>query len=648
MASELKRIQMNGLQGTCRHIMLKSFIRPSKTLEQLETEKSDLLLQLQHAEQIIKDLQKTKASVQEQELAQLSLRRSEARLEIELSDAKLLQSISSHLIHEDHVDTLYTKIVEAAQIITQSDFASMQIYYPSSETETEFKGRLRLIATCGLSQEAKDFWEWVTVDSGATCAVALKTGKRFLTSDVLNCEYIVGKPDHPMFEKAGVLSAQTTPLFSRTGKLLGMISTHWKNHHIPSDRDLNLLDILARQGADLLERRASDEAVQRSKVALTNADRRKDEFLATLAHELRNPLSPIKNAVQLLQASPTGDNAQELLAMMDRQVSHLVRLIDDLLDVSRISQGKIDLRRQKITLQNAVFEAIETSSSTIENGAHTLSLDLPEAPIWLDADLTRIGQIVSNLLNNAAKYTPSGGQITVSAKTENGNAILAVSDNGVGIPADMLSTVFDLFTQVDRSLDRAQGGLGIGLALVKQLIQMHGGSINAKSAGINQGSTFTITLPLSTDSESAYTPLLEEPQTVQPSAGALRVLVVDDNAPAAQTIGWLLELEGHEPILAHNAAEALIAARENKPDAILLDIGLPDMNGYDLCRELRKDPQFKNTLIIAQTGWGQQRDRDLAQQAGFDHHLVKPLNTEQLTGLLAAEATIKYASQPNG
>lgn len=618
--------------------MLKSFARPSKSIMNLEAENLALRLQLQRAEQTINNLQIKKADAQEQERAETSLRRSEARLEIELSDAKLLQSISSHLIHEKHIDTLYAKIVDAAQTIMQSDCASMQVYYPDSETT----GRLRLLATTGFDQEGKDFWEWVDINSGSTCGVALKTGKRFLSSDLNNCEFVVGTPDQAMFAKAGVLSAQTTPLYSRSGNLLGMISTHWKEHHIPSERDLNLLDILARQGADLLERKTSEDVLQKTKSALTDADRRKDEFLATLAHELRNPLSPIRNAVHLLRTTPNGENAQELLAMMDRQVSHLVRLIDDLLDVSRISQGKIDLRRSRITLQSAVFEAVEISSSLIETGEHILTLDMPEDPIWLYADLTRISQIVGNLLNNAAKYTPQGGHITLKAGIENGRALLSVSDNGVGIPTEMLANVFDLFTQVGRNLDRAQGGLGIGLALVKQLLEMHDGHIEAKSLGVNQGSTFTVNLPLA-DQEVVSPAIIPEPSNdTQSTAKALSVLVVDDNFPAAQTIGWLLELDGHIPTLAHDGADALSIARKMHPDVILLDIGLPDMNGYDVCRELRKDPQFKDTLIIAQTGWGQDRDRQLAQEAGFSHHLVKPLNTDQLAGLLSAEAMRKY------
>ncbi len=333
--------------------------------------------------------------------------------------------------------------------------------------------------------------------------------------------------------------------------------------------------------------------------------------------------------------------------MMDRQLTHLVRLIDDLLDVSRVIQGKIDLRKERITLQSAVTAALEASRPLIEENHHTLQLDIPETPLWLDADLTRVAQIVSNLLNNAAKYTPEGGHVTVSAHSEGSHAVLSVSDTGLGIPADMLPRVFDLFTQVDRNLERSQGGLGIGLALVKQLLEMHGAEIEAKSDGMGQGSMFTVRFPLAEAIEEMVGNDAEPENAEAKTAGALRVLVVDDNVPSAKTIGWMLEMLGYEPSLAHDGDEALATARTFHPNAILLDIGLPGMNRYDLCRALRQNPRFKDTLMIAaQTGWGQERDRQLAQEAGFDHHLVKPINFEKLSDLLAGAISSEISSKP--
>lgn len=601
---------------------------------QLENEIRELQRKLRKAEETIRLLQNGAASHLQVEEC---LRQSEKQLEMELVDTKLLQSISSHLIYEENVDTLYAKIVDAALTIMQSDFASMQMYYPERGTA----GELRLLASSGLSQEGKDFWAWVGIDAGTTCAVAMRTGKRFISSDLQHCECVVGTPDHAAFIQAGVGAAQSTPLYSRSGKLLGMISTHWKRNHTPSDRDLNLLDILARQAADLIERKAAQDA-------LTDADRRKDEFLATLAHELRNPLSPIRNALHIMRTAPTGEKAEELVAMMDRQVTHLVRLIDDLLDVSRLGQGKIDLRRERITLQRAVEDAIEASRPLIESGKHSLTVNLPDEPFWINADLTRMAQIISNLLNNAAKYTRQGGHINATVRKEDAYAVLSITDNGVGIPADMLPKVFELFTQVDRNLDRSQGGLGIGLALVKQLLEMHDGKIEAASLGIDKGSTFTVRLPLAAATEVDMNDKnsISEAACSATSEASLRVLVVDDNAPSAQTIGWMIELDGHQYKLAHNGAEALAIAEAFSPDAILLDIGLPGMNGYDVCRKLREDPRFKDTLLVAQTGWGQERDRQLAKEAGFDHHLVKPVSLEHLSKLLA-NVTSPTASHSN-
>ena len=367
--------------------------------------------------------------------------------------------------------------------------------------------------------------------------------------------------------------------------------------------------------------------------ALKEADSRKDEFLATLAHELRNPLAPIRNGLQILRMSPSTEISNEVRDMMDRQLTHLVRLIDDLLDVSRVSQGKIDLRKEHISLQSALQAALEASQPLIDAGKHTLTLNVPKDLLWMDADLTRIAQVVSNLLNNAAKYTPDGGKITLLVRQEGEEVSIAVSDNGLGIPADMLPKVFELFTQVDRNLERSQGGLGIGLALVKRLVEMHGGSIEAQSVGRNLGSTFTLRLPLTT-AQGGLGAANNSTGETQASNKILRVLVVDDNIASAKTTAWMLELIGHQSTLAHNGNEALEVAKKLQPDVILLDIGLPGMNGYDVCRALRQDPNFKNTVMIAQTGWGQKRDRQQALDAGFDHHLVKPVKFEEVFKLL--------------
>jgi signal transduction histidine kinase len=366
--------------------------------------------------------------------------------------------------------------------------------------------------------------------------------------------------------------------------------------------------------------------------ALKEADIRKDEFLATLAHELRNPLAPIRNGLQILRMAPEGPRAEDVRGMMDRQLTHLVRLIDDLLDVSRVSRGRIDLRKRRMSLQEAMHSALETSRPLIEANEHSLHLDIPEAPLWVDGDLTRLAQVVSNLLNNAAKYTPAGGDIRLALRKENGHADIEVADNGLGIDAEMLPRVFDLFTQADRHLDRSQGGLGIGLALVSKLVEMHGGTRTAQSDGPGKGSIFTVSLPLVDEQGEA----LGQPlQKAQKAAAPMKVLIVDDNVDSAQTSLWMLDLMGHKATVAHEGVTALEMAHEIKPDVVLLDIGMPGMDGYEVCRQLRQMPEMKNKTVIAQTGWGQESDRQKAFAAGFDHHITKPVSLDLLTQLLA-------------
>lgn len=407
--------------------------------------------------------------------------------------------------------------------------------------------------------------------------------------------------------------------------------------------------LLACQRDELQERSQENARLlqesEKAGQALKDADRRKDEFLATLAHELRNPLAPIRNGLEILRGAPQEVIAEDVRNMMERQLVHLVRLIDDLLDVSRVSQGKIDLRHERITLQEAVQAALEASRPLIDAGGHRLDVVVPEKALWIDGDLTRVAQVINNLLNNAAKYTPDGGVIRIVITQEGRQARISVIDNGLGIPADMLPKVFDLFTQVDRNLERAQGGLGIGLALVRRLVQMHGGTITAESAGLGKGSTFTVRLPLSQASAPApdVRPETAEDSHAHAASVTLQVLVVDDNIDSAKTTGWMLEAIGHDYRLSHDGLDALQSARQMKPDAIVLDIGLPGMNGYDVCRALRQDPDFKDTMIIAQTGWGQERDRQEAIAAGFDHHLIKPVNLKDLASLLEEAAQRKAA-----
>ncbi|EKM99498.1 MULTISPECIES: response regulator [unclassified Acidocella] len=385
---------------------------------------------------------------------------------------------------------------------------------------------------------------------------------------------------------------------------------------------------LYRQRQQLAEQR---DTLRQQAEALRDADRRKDDFLATLAHELRNPLAPLRHGLDLLRRNPGRDQAADIHAMMDRQLTQLVRLIDDLLDVSRISQGKIELRLAPVPLSDVLRLALETSQPLIAAAGHNLTVLQPQTPLWLQADLSRLAQIIGNLLNNAAKYTPAGGHITLDAHQEGEAAVISVIDDGMGIPAEMLESVFQLFTQIDAHRHQAQGGLGIGLALAQQLAALQGGQISVESAGPGQGSRFTIRMQL-IEAPPLAAPA---PAASAPASGPRRILVVDDTVEVAQTVGWMLDEMGHDYELLHDGHGALDAARRYRPDIILLDIGLPGLNGYEVCRLLRQEAALRGIQIVAQTGWGQERDKERAAEAGFDHHLVKPVSFEALEALIA-------------
>jgi PAS domain S-box-containing protein len=373
-------------------------------------------------------------------------------------------------------------------------------------------------------------------------------------------------------------------------------------------------------------------AQKKAEQALQEADRRKDEFLAMLAHELRNPLAPIRNAVQILRAK--GPPMLELhwaRDVIDRQVDQMTRLVDDLLDVSRITRGKILLRKERVELAAVVSSAVEASRPLIEKWGHELTVTLPPGPVHLEADPTRLAQVLLNLLNNAAKYTEQGGRIWLTIEPEGDEVCVRVKDTGIGIPPEMLPRVFEMFTQVERSLERSQGGLGLGLTLVRSLVEMHGGTVKAHSGGPGKGSEFVVRLPVARG---------PEPEGVAGDGGKVlspprrRILVVDDNRDAANSLAILLRILGHEVHTAHDGLEAVGAATVFQPDVVLLDIGLPKLNGYEAARRVRQE-RGTGVTLIALTGWGQEEDRRLSKEAGFDHHMTKPVELPALQRLLA-------------
>jgi PAS domain S-box-containing protein len=490
---------------------------------------------------------------------------------------------------------------DAAGLITYYNRRAAEIWGREpklNDPEDRYCGSFKLFSADGSPIRHDQCW----------MALALQTEKEYNGREIL-----IERPDGHRLTAL----AHANPIRAETGALLGAVNV--------------LVDISERK-------RAED--------ALWQADRAKDEFLATLAHELRNPLAPIRNAIQILRLrEQSTEESQWALGVIDRQMEQMTRLIDDLLDVSRISRNALALRRERIDLREVIRLATETSRPQIEAGGHELILERSPEPIYLDADCTRLAQVLSNLLNNAAKYTERGGLIRLAAERQGNDVVVRVCDNGIGIPVEMLPRVFDLFTQVDRSMERTQGGLGIGLTLVRRLVEMHGGSIHAYSEGANTGSEFTIRLPVvcAPPEEPSVSPPHAGPEAAV-RASSLRVLVVDDNRDSAASLDILLRMVGNDVRTVHDGLDALALASEYRPDVIVLDIGLPGMNGYEVAQAIRQQSWSRNTLLIAVTGWGQESDKQRAIAAGLDHHLVKPVDPAVLLEMLASFA--KTASDP--
>ncbi|MBX9584219.1 MAG: PAS domain-containing protein [Gemmataceae bacterium] len=460
----------------------------------------------------------------------------------------------------------------------------------------------------------------------------LRTGRPELVADITDDMFVHGARDERhlgLIRSLGLRSYIGVPLVV-SGTPLGVLTfATAESGRRYTEADLALATDLAHRAAVAVEN-------TRLYQALRDADRRKDEFLATLAHELRNPLAPIRNGLQIMRLAKGGREAVETArTMMERQVGQMVHLVDDLLDLSRISRGKIELRKERVELAKVLQQAVETSRPLIDASGHDLAIDLPPQPVFVDADVTRLAQVFSNLLNNAAKYTERGGRIRLSAQHRGHEAIISVRDTGIGIPAHMLPHVFEMFTQVDRNLERSQGGLGIGLSIVKRLVEMHGGGVTARSDGPGMGSEFVVRLPVVL---SVVPPQDEEGEATRPTARR-RILVVDDNVDAAMSLAMMLDLMGSEARTAHDGVEALDVAAAFRPDLILLDIGMPRMNGYDTARHIREQAWGKGVVLVALTGWGQDEDRRKSKEAGFDAHMTKPIEPAALERLLASLKT---------
>lgn len=667
------------------------------------------------------------------------------QLDAELVDAKLLRRAAMEMVHEDSVEGVSETILDAAVSIMHSDFASMHVLYP----ERGNGGELRLLAFRGLNAEAAKYWEWVRADSPSNCGETLRTLERTVVHDVKECFFMAGSEDLATYLHTGIRAVQTTPLVTRRGKLVGMLSTHWRKPHTPNERDWRLLDILARQAADLLDRKAVEQALRESEHqfrqmanniaslawmanpdgglfwynerwyeytgttfeemqgwgwervhdptelqrmlphwrraletgdpwedtfplrgktgeyrwflsrafpirnaqgqidrwvgtntditdllnaqdALKEADRRKDAFLAMLAHELRNPLAPVRNAALILKKGARGRLApheERACEIIERQVSHMTRLIDDLLDVSRIARAKVDLQVERLEITSLIQNAVEDQRPFIEGQGLMLTMSTQRS-LFVEGDRTRLAQVVSNLLHNAAKFTPRGGSITVSVAKRDNRAQICVRDTGMGFSPRLAQHIFEPFVQADNSLHRTKGGLGLGLALVKGIVELHRGKVFARSGGDEQGSEFEIVLPLSHDAPASNaTPMWNASES---DAINKKVLIIEDNKDAAETLAMLLELFSYETKTAHDGFEGLAAIRAFRPDIVLCDIGLPLMDGYLIAEETRKQRELAGVRLIAMSGYGQKEDVQKALKAGFDAHLTKPVDPEHL------------------
>ena len=819
--------------------------------------------------------------------AEQALRNAEALLEAERADGRLLQEISAQLIGESSGEQFCERLLDAAVHIMRSDFGSMQMLHP----ERGSGGELRLLAFRGFTPEAARFWHCVRVDSASSCGKALgSNGERVVVPDIEQCAFMAGTDDLEAYRQTGIRSVQTTPLLARSGKCVGMISTHWRDAHRPSEREFRLLDVVARQAADLIEHLNAQEALRqreerlraifdcaavgaailtrewrfirvndafctitgyspdelaaltcsdithpddvaeaealveqvlagrtprvviekryrrkdgeliwvqnsvsmtrdaagmplhliavaqditaqvrsraeiaeseerfRTLVAVTTdiawtadpdgrfvaaqpawsaytgqdcaellgfgwtnalhpedrlaihaawtrardartlyesqgrlwhaasaryryfivratpifrsdgsvrewvgactdvhdrrlaeemlreSNRRKDEFLAQLAHELRNPLAPIRNAAQLLGFAGAGaPDSAWIRDVIERQVGHLTRLIDDLLDVSRVTRGKLELRKAPVALADVVQAAVETANPVIAQYGHELVVSLPSWPVQLHGDLVRLAQVLMNLITNGAKYSAPGGRIVLTAEIApthdgvNREVVVSVKDSGIGISAHALPHVFDMFYQVDASLDRSRGGLGIGLSLARRLVELHGGSVSAHSDGPGKGSEFVVRLPVR--ASGAIEASAQRHDDIDAHVAPSRILVVDDNRDAADALATLLRLDGHDVHLAHDGAEAVDTASAICPDVVLLDIGMPKLNGYDACRRIRDTASGKRIALFALTGFGQRQDRNRSEDAGFDGHFVKPIDLDALRKRIASLA----------
>ena len=540
----------------------------------------------------------------------------ETELTNQLEDLERLQEMSVRLFTTRDLQPILEEVLRTATSIEGTTLGVLSLVDPES-------GALIPGARLGIPEEIMTAVE--SRPMGGATGLCHSERRRIVVVDILTDPRFEGFRD--IAEKAGIRAIHSTPLITRSGVSVGVLSTHFRDPHTPSAREKHMADLCARQAVDFIEN-------ARLYAQLLDADRAKNEFLAVLAHELRNPLAPIVNATRILRLAPAGSETSEhALLIVDRQMRQMTRLIDDLLDVARITSDKLELRSEVLEVSEVMLMAVETSGPAINQRNLELVIDAPAESTMVHGDPVRLAQVVSNLLDNAAKFTAPRGRIRLSARREGAEAVIAVEDTGIGIPPAMLPKIFDLFTQANLEHDATHRGLGIGLTLVKRLVALHGGSVSAISDGPDRGSRFEVRLPLSM---AAVAEPVDRPTVSAPAIGAIgrRVLVVEDNQDSAATMKTLLGLLGHHVRTVHDGRAALEAAEEFRPEVVLLDIGIPLLNGHEVARRIRKESWGEQMLLIATTGWSAPRDMELSRSAGFDHHLVKPVDPERLRGLI--------------
>jgi signal transduction histidine kinase/ActR/RegA family two-component response regulator len=555
--------------------------------------------------------------------ARAALRASESLLHTETDALAKLNELSTRLWRAQTLAEGLNEMLGALIELVGAEKGDIQLLDRES-------GILRIAAHRGFNQDFLDFFREVSLDSDCACGRALRSGQRIIIEDVETDSS--SEALRPIARAADFRAVISTPLLSADDTLLGVASTHFRRPRRPTLQQLRRLDLYVRQASGFIQRCSMEQTLRESERALREADQRKDEFLALLAHELRNPLAPIRYA--LSAARKAGCTAKQTLRaeeIIDRQISHMSRLLDDLLDVSRITRGTLELKKCQTGLTPVLDAAIEAARPILETKRHTLALQLPAEPVLIEADPVRLAQVFSNLLINAGKYTDAGGRIELSVEPAIREILVRVRDNGIGISGEMMTRLFTMFSQAEGALARAEGGLGIGLALARGLVELHGGTIVANSAGSNRGSEFIVRLPLS-DNSTHRDAGRRDAAPLQRSS--LRVLVADDNRDSAASCGAFLELCGHHVRTAYSGQDALAVADDFRPDVMLLDIGMPGMDGYEVARRARGTSWGEHTTLIAVTGWGQERDRQRAVAAGFDHHLTKPVDPSALEPLL--------------